>query len=114
VAAPSTWPLPVSPLIAAIAAAGAFVLLVTIVLLVLRARRAGKRKAEVLQALPIRVGELEKGIKGEAAAELPAATAMAALAAKSTRDRAVEAAKTDAARAARVLSAWLLEEGGSR
>src|SRR5262249_3915876 len=116
----STWPLPFPPLYAAIGAAGLFLVIVTVSdIFVLRARARKRRKAaEVLHALPVRVGELEADALdapvAAAAASLSGTTPLAALPGKSPRERALEAAKADAARAAQVLAAWLLEapEGG--
>jgi len=111
----STWPLPIPPLYAAIAAGGLFLLLLTVGLVVWRIR-AKKRRSSVLKALPVRVGELENQLGGvNGAAGLPASLTLPALPpGKSPRDLALDAAKSDAERAARVIAGWLLEgpEGG--
>lgn len=115
-APPSTWPLPFPPLYAAVGAAGLFLIIVTVSgIFVLRARARKRRKAaEVLHALPVRVGELDgDALDAPASAAAPSlaagSPAIAALNGKSPRERALEAAKSDAARAAQVLAAWLLE-----
>jgi flagellar M-ring protein FliF len=110
-AAKSVWP--VSKPIALSALAGLFVFAVLVTFLMMRRARKKRAAAAVslVPGLPVRVGDLEAGLPGAAAAveggvaganlELPGG--------RSPRDRVIEAAKTDAARAARVLSAWLNE-----
>jgi flagellar M-ring protein FliF len=107
----SVWP--VSKPLALGALAGLFVLAVLVTFLMMR--RARKKRAAavaLVPGLPLRVGDLEAGLPG-AAADLAAAGAAGANlelpGGRSPRDRVIEAAKTDTARAARVLSAWLSE-----
>src|SRR5262249_42599386 len=95
------------------ALAGGGLLLVLIVAGIVIGRvRARRRKREVLTALPIRVGDELDG--QPQAAGLPGAAATLGLPGKGARERALEAAPADTARAARILSAWLGEgaEGG--
>ena len=114
VAAKSAWP--VSKPIALGAAAGALALLILVAFLLLRRGRKKSANVALVAGLPVRVGELEAQLPGAAGAngalELPAG-------ARAPRERVIEAARTDAARAARVLSAWLSEPvpsepGGSK
>ncbi len=106
------WPLPFSRQIAMLAGAGLAALLVlgTVTMMVLRGRRRKKTGPHMMTALPVRVTDLEAALpEGSAPLALPGAT---------SRDRALEAARADAPRAARVLGSWLaepaLEKGGSK
>jgi flagellar M-ring protein FliF len=107
----SAWP--VSRPITLGALAGLFALACVITFLMMR--RARKKRAAVslvpgLPGLPLRVGDLESSLPG-AAGELGAAGggSLELPGGRSPRDRVIEAAKSDTARAARVLSAWLSE-----
>jgi hypothetical protein len=76
-----------------------------VTLFVMARRRAKRRnKPQVLPSLPASVGSFEAHVTG-----IGPNTAAGALPAPSARDRALAAARGDAARAARVLSAWLSE-----
>ncbi len=96
-----------------IAAGGAgLLLIVAVVFMVISAKRRARRRGrpEVLPALPASIGTVEASLPGA----VPTVTATA-LPAPNARERALAAARSDAPRAARVLSAWLAEnvrEGG--
>jgi flagellar M-ring protein FliF len=108
--APPAWPLPVSPLVAAAAGGGLLLLLVLIgAVVALRRRRrlAELARPSALPSLPARVAEVEALVtKGE----LPAGDMSGLPGRVEARDRALTAARADAARAARLLSAWLTEK----
>jgi flagellar M-ring protein FliF len=107
----SSWPLPIPPLYAAIAAGGLILLVAGGAIFFVMRRKKAKNKRQVLTALPVKVSELEKTAEG---GQLPGGSTVPQLPEKSPRERALEACKTDAERAARVIAAWLLEgqEGG--
>ncbi len=100
---PSAWPLPVAPKWIAVAAGAVLLLLLLAVVLLARRRRGGEEPADAVRvaALPMAVRELETMVDSQQARELPGSTA---------RSRAIEAAKGDSVRAARVISSWLSEE----
>jgi flagellar M-ring protein FliF len=109
-----TWPFPFSKQIAMLAGAGAGALLLLVTVTVLLLRRSKRKRSGVthmLTALPVRVTDLEAQLPDGGAAPL-------ALAGPSSRDRALDAARADAARAARVLGSWLaepaVEKGGTK
>jgi flagellar M-ring protein FliF len=112
-AAKPSWPLPVSPRIAA-AAGGAALLLVgaTLVMLIRRRRKRRATVPELMSSLPLRVEELEEAMRAPQN-ELPAGAAPLGLPGRSPRDRAIEAARHDTERAALVLQAWLAEPTGA-
>jgi flagellar M-ring protein FliF len=96
------------------AAAGGGVLLVGLIaFLLLRRRRrkaeAEKAAAEVLPRGPVTVGELAAAIEPGSKVALPEEAAPLALPGRTIRERALEAARADAERAARIVSAWLAE-----
>jgi flagellar M-ring protein FliF len=89
------------------AGAGGLVLLITAVLL-FRKKRKSDKVAQVLPALPVTVDQLERAM-------VPGSTEAAQLAGgpsfdRSSRERALEAARGDADRAAAVLSMWLTND----
>lgn len=93
------------------AAIGGVLLLGTLIFLIRRGRNR-KPKAlipEILPTLPLSVGRMESMLNGETVA-----TEAPALPAPTARERAQSAAKRDAARAARVLSAWLQESAAAQ
>ena len=112
--AKSAWP--VSKPIALSALAALFLAAVVVTFLMMRrARKKGAAAVALVPGLPVRVGDLESSLPG-AAGEVAGGVAGANLelpGGRSPRDRVIEAAKTDAARAARVLSAWLNESAGN-
>jgi flagellar M-ring protein FliF len=114
-AARTAWPVS-RPI--ALGAAGGLAALIVMVLLLVRRRRHKAAQVALVPGLPVRVGELEAQLPGAAAVATMAGAAPLELpAVRGARERVLEAARTDAARAALVLSAWLSETpeaGGSR
>jgi len=104
VAPNDNWPFPFSKQIAMLAGGGLAGLLVigTAVVLVLRRRKTTRHAPQLVTALPVRVTDLEAALPEGVAASL-------ALAGTTARDRALEAARADAPRAARVIGDWLAE-----
>jgi flagellar M-ring protein FliF len=100
-------PLPL-PVLAA-AAGGLLLMLIAVGYVLLRKKK--KRPAVVLPALPMRLDDAEAMVErgqlgpGATAGALPPGPPQ-----KTPRDRALEAARTDAVRAARLISAWLGEK----
>lgn len=96
------------PLVLA-AVAGALLLLVllAVAIVVVRKRRRAVLEPIAMPALPLRVAEVDQALAGEVPAATAAETAAEAL--PDPRTLALEAAKADPVRAARILSAWLAE-----
>jgi flagellar M-ring protein FliF len=107
------WPLSRPATMAA--GGGALLLLLAVVILLLRRRRQTELQMQrSLPALPLRVVEYEQTLRAPPA-ELPAANpAPTGLPGRSARERAMEAARADAERAALVLQAWLGESAEPR
>ncbi len=98
----SGLPLGVPMWAAGAAGGGLLVVGAAIAALVLRRRRRRQQGAAVVPALPITVSQLERSLDGGAPSPL-------ALPDRTARERAIEAARADAAQAARVLSRWLTD-----
>lgn len=101
-AKPPPWSSTIDSKWVSVAAALAVLLMVGLAALLWgRSGRKGAAAANVSRSLPMAVRDVEAMVDGRPLAELPGASA---------RTRAIDAAKSDSARAARVLSSWLDDE----
>lgn len=108
-AAPPSWPIGKRTTLIAGGGAGALVLAVIAALFVRSRRRARRTPLLLPGGLPLKIGDFEQHVRAPLAAPGEPATAALPLPGPSARERAIQAARGDAERAAMVLSAWLSE-----